>query len=427
MPDTPRRGSLLVIFLTVLIDLLGFGIVLPLLPIYGQQFARQYALSPAEVGWLTGALMSSFSAMQFLFAPLWGRLSDRVGRRPVLMCGLAGSAVCYAVFGLATVGQSLGWLFAARLGAGISGATISTAQAYIADVTSLSQRTRGMALVGAAFGVGFTFGPLLGALAMTGSGEQPGPGPGYAAAALSLAALMLAAVKLEESLLPGAAVRRRSWLGLAALREARVAPSVGMLIGASFVCVLAFANFESTIALVLKADEGAFRFDFSMVMYTFAYIGLTLTVIQGGVVRRLSGRVADDRLARWGAMLMIAGMALLAWSAREGSVPWLLAGLAVTVCGFAFFTPAVNALVSRRSDPARQGSVLGVLQSCGSLARIVGPVVGLRLLHAADGGHAPEVPLVVAAGCMGLGFVLVTIAAGRGEDFAAARSGRGAE
>src|SRR5437763_1718907 len=135
MIDAPRKGSLLVIFLTVFIDLLGFGMVLPLLPIYAKQFASQYGLSQTEIGVLTGLLMSSFSAMQFLFLPIWGRLSDRHGRRPILMLGLAGSTLFYAMFGMATAWRSLVGLFVARIGAGIAGATISTAQAYIADTT----------------------------------------------------------------------------------------------------------------------------------------------------------------------------------------------------------------------------------------------------------------------------------------------------
>ncbi len=156
MVESPRRGSLLVIFLTVFIDLLGFGMVLPLLPIYGKQFDASFTT--------LGLLMASFSAMQFLFAPLWGRLSDRVGRRPVLLLGLAGSVVFYTLFGVATVYESLAGLFIARIGAGIAGATISTAQAYIADSTSLENRAKGMALIEAAFGLGFTFGPLLGCI-----------------------------------------------------------------------------------------------------------------------------------------------------------------------------------------------------------------------------------------------------------------------
>ena len=186
MHEGPRKASLLVIFLTVFIDLLGFGMVLPLLPIYAKDFAQQLGLEEghSRIGLLIGLLMSSFSIMQLIFAPLWGRLSDRVGRRPVLMVGLGASAVCYALFGVATIFKSLPLLFASRIGAGIAGATISTAQAYIADATSLDKRAKGMALIGAAFGLGFTFGPLFGFLAVPSGQGDPGPGPGYAAAAL---------------------------------------------------------------------------------------------------------------------------------------------------------------------------------------------------------------------------------------------------
>src|SRR6478736_7959229 len=199
MPDAPRKASLLVIFLTVFIDLLGFGMVLPLLPIYAKDFAAALQLeeSHAQVGWLIGLLMSSFSLMQFIFAPIWGRVSDRVGRRPILMLGLAGSVVFYTLFGVATVFRSLPLLFVSRIGAGIAGATISTAQAYIADATTLQTRARGMALIGAAFGLGFTFGPLLAWAALLSSGaadEKAGhsPWPGFVAAILSGGALVLA-------------------------------------------------------------------------------------------------------------------------------------------------------------------------------------------------------------------------------------------
>src|SRR6476469_9956638 len=194
----PSRGSLLVIFLTVFIDLLGFGMVLPLLPIYAKNFGVK------EAGWEIGLLMSSFSAMTFIFAPLWGRLSDRIGRRPVLIVGLAGSVGFYILFGVATVFRSMALLFVARIGAGIAGATIPAAQAYIADVTSLQNRAKGMALIGAAFGLGFTFGPLLGAAALLFSGSvETSPWPGFVAAILSGIAALLAVFLLPESLRPG--------------------------------------------------------------------------------------------------------------------------------------------------------------------------------------------------------------------------------
>ena len=154
-PPPVKRSGLGAIFLSVVVDLIGFGIVLPLLP----RYAREYDAK----GWQIGLLMASFSAMQFLFAPVWGRISDRIGRRPVLLIGLGGSVVFYSLFGFA---DSLFWLFAARVGAGICGATISIAAAYIADVTKPEERAKGMALIGAGFGIGFTIGPVLGGLSV---------------------------------------------------------------------------------------------------------------------------------------------------------------------------------------------------------------------------------------------------------------------
>lgn len=425
MSERHRKASLLVIFLTVFIDLLGFGMVIPLLPVYGKQFAVQHGFTEQQVGWMMGLLMSSFSLMQFVFAPLWGRLSDRIGRRPVLMVGLAGSVVFYALFGIATVQQSLVWLFVSRIGAGIAGATISTAQAYIADVTSLENRTKGMALIGAAFGIGFTFGPLFGAFALSweGEGNELGPGPGYAAAALSAVALAIAAFRLQESLDPNRAPPERSWFNFNSLRDALAMPSVGLLLLTAFVSVFSFANFESTISLLLKDEQGAFAFKLKQVLYVFAFIGLALTVIQGGVVRRLSGKVADEKLAATGTVIMIVGFALLSYVATTGSLPLLLVALAVEVCGFAFFTPSVNALISRRSDPAKQGGILGVLQSANSLARILGPIAGLRLFHfqlASDHPHSPQLPMWVAAGLMSLALFLLLFAAPRGKDYGTA-------
>ena len=410
MPDNPRRGSLFVIFLTVFIDLLGFGIVLPLLPIYAEQFADQF--TPVQMGWMIGLLMSSFSAMQFLFAPLWGRLSDRIGRRPVLMIGLAGSVVFYGLFGVASTLESLTLLFVARIGAGIAGATIPTAQAYIADTTSLEGRTKGMALIGAAFGIGFTFGPLFGYLAVPSEGSAPGPGPGYAAAALSAGALLLAWFKLPESLDPRQRSESRHAPGFGSLGDALRTPSVGLLLLASFVCVFSFANFESTLSRILFNEEGMFHYSFRQVCLTFAYIGLMLTLVQGGIVRRLSGRVPDTALSTTGAVVLMCGLALLAQVTSQGSLAFLLVALGVSVTGFALMTPALNALISRRSDPAKQGGILGVAQSVSALARIVGPVAGNRLFE-----NRPSAPLWLAVGMMGLGIVLVLLASGRGRDY----------
>ncbi len=210
----PSKAPLLIIFLTVFIDLIGFGIVMPLLPIYAKRFGTD------AHGWQIGLLMASFSAMQFIFSPLWGRLSDRIGRRPVLMVGLAGSVVFYALFGVATTMESLALLFTARIGAGIAGATISTAQAYIADVTTLEKRAKGMALIGAAFGIGFTFGPLLGAGFVSSELDgAPSPMPGYIASGLSGLALLSSIFVLGESLNPNSKPSGHHWMDLGSLKR----------------------------------------------------------------------------------------------------------------------------------------------------------------------------------------------------------------
>ncbi|MDZ4820101.1 MAG: MFS transporter [Planctomycetota bacterium] len=376
MTKSATTGSLLVIFLTVFIDLLGFGLVLPLLPIYAQQFTVD------ESGLTIGLLMASFSAMQFLFAPVWGRLSDRIGRRPVLMIGLAGSVVFYTLFGIATVYSSLTWLFISRIGAGIAGATIPTAQAYIADTTTLQTRAKGMALVGAAFGLGFTFGPLLGYLAVPSGVGDPGPWPGYVAAILSAFALVLAWFKLPESLSATSAPAQRKLFDARAFREAINIPSIGALLAASFVCIFAFSMFETTISMLVKGEkiDSPFRFDFQQVCLTFAYIGLTLTIAQGLIVRRLSTRVSEGTLAVSGALFEIGGFGMMLAAIRSGAVPMLLFALTVVVVGFSLMQPSLNSLISRRSDPARQGGILGLNQSISSLARILGPLLGIPLL-----------------------------------------------
>ena len=408
MRESPHRGSLLVIFLTVFVDLLGFGIVLPLLPIYAADFTLD------ESGFQLGLLMASFSAMQFVFAPLWGRLSDRMGRRPVILIGLVGSVVFYALFGVATIRKSLALLFVSRIGAGLAGATISTAQAYIADSTSLERRPRGMALVGMAFGLGFTFGPLLGYLAVpTGTGD-PGPWPGFAAAGLSTVALILAFFLLPESLHAGSQRAPGAFLDLGSLRTALAVPSIAPLLLSIFVCVLAFAGFETTLSLMIhgKTEPRAFEFSFRGVCLTYAYIGFVLAVVQGGIVRRLAGHVAEGPLALFGALAKVAGFMLLVWALYACSLRLLLSGLTVIVIGFAFLTPTLNSLVSRRSDPARQGSILGVGQSISSLARILGSAIGIPLLKL----H-PAAPLYAAAGLMSLGFLCILRANRSGGDY----------
>lgn len=387
-----RRSSLLIVFLVVFIDLLGFGIVLPLLPRYGDYFQADR--------WTLGGLMAAFSAMQFLFAPIWGRLSDRVGRRPVLLLGLTGSVVFYGLFGYVSSWPAetvwlglgpIGWMMVSRIGAGIAGATIPTAQAYIADCTGERERGKGMALIGAAFGMGFTFGPLLAAaFASDDLSAPPSSGPGYLASGLSAAAWLAAVFLLQESLQPGSQPSGRGWLHVHSLVTALRRPAIGPLLMAIFLVTFAFAQFESTLSLLTEQLGLSERDNF----YVFAYLGLMLTLAQGLFVRRLLPRVGEQRCAMIGSVLLTAGLLLMSWVSHDAATSTggteaatrssggvlLFSVLPVSIFGFAAINPALQALLSLRSSASDQGGVLGLGQSMSAMARIMGPVTGVALI-----------------------------------------------
>lgn len=403
-----HRSALLIVFLVVFIDLLGFGIVLPLLPRYGDDFLQDLIPGGKDTtlgGMLLGALMSCFSLMQFIFAPIWGRMSDRVGRRPILLLGLAGSVVFYTLFGIASElsDKSLGLtlLFVARIGAGIAGATIATAQAVIADSTTPERRSRGMALIGAAFGIGFTFGPLIGAAALKVLPDYRGA-PGFFAAVLSLISCILGLVLLPETWRPGSSSGHRRWLDWHGLQTVLQTPVIGLLILIFFLATFAFGNFEATLSLVTKET---FDLPDQQNYLLFAYVGLVLMLAQGLLYRRLALRVHETTFMKVGLLLMVAGlgvgMAVLvqADGDRSGNgFVWFLITLAVAVTGFALVTPSVQALISRLSDPAKQGEILGVNQSASALARILGPAIGLPLFKLKETHHI--VPYALGCGLL---------------------------
>jgi MFS family permease len=380
-PNEPSKTSLLVIFLTVFIDLLGFGIVMPLLPLYADLFSAD------ATGITIGLLMASFSIMQFLFAPIWGSLSDRVGRRPVILFGLGGSVFFYGMFGLATVYESLFGLFATRIGAGIAAATIPTAQAYIADSTTHDNRARGMALIGMAFGLGFTLGPMFAYFAVPSEGQgTPGASPGFIAAGLSAVALLLAMFCLPESLKKDSQSAARRWWDGSAWKAAFGKSSIAFLLIAFFICIFSFANFETTLSLLIKGSasfaDAPFEFTFRQVCLTFAVIGLLVAIVQGGIVRRLAKKVPERTLAIAGALIEVVGFGLLALAASQASMPLLFGALAVIVAGYSCLQPSLYSLLSRWTDAAQQGQVLGVGQSVSALARIFGSGLGIPLLKA---------------------------------------------
>jgi MFS transporter, DHA1 family, tetracycline resistance protein len=351
-----KKSPLVVLFVTVFIDLIGFGIVLPLLPFYAQHFGANALL--------VGLLSTSFSLMQLLFAPVWGRLSDRVGRRPVILVGLLGSAISYLTFGLA---QSLPILFLSRILAGIAGANISTAQAYIADSTQPENRAKGMGLIGAAYGLGFTVGPAIGGIL-----SQFGfATPAFFAAALALANFSAAWWLLPESRNPSEQTRRTErGLNWKRLRAGLQHPELGVFLILFFIATFAFANLEATFALMTARKFG---FNARENGYLFAYIGVLITLVQGGLTGRLARRFGERRLISVGLFCMIFGLGLLPYSLGLKS---LLLVLAVLVGGHGSTNPSISSLISQAASSEDQGGMLGVAQSLASLARILGPIWG---------------------------------------------------
>ncbi|MGL6095858.1 MAG: MFS transporter [Fimbriiglobus sp.] len=417
LDDRARKRAMLVVFLVVAIDLLGFGIVLPLVPRLTDTLLGGY--SENAQGFVIGAIYSSFSLMQFVFAPVLGRVSDRVGRRPVLLFALLGSVVFYALFGYAatltgTPELAVGLLLAARIGAGIAGASVSTAAAVIADCTTPEKRAKGMALIGAAFGIGFTFGPLI-AWAGDSVFQNAAWGPGAMASAISGVAFLLAVGLMPETLKPGPKPPREFFsVGrtLAVLRT----PAVGPLVLIFFLAIFGFANFEATLSLFTAS---AFRMSVDDNYLVFAYVGFVLMIAQGGVYRPLAGRRSEQYLMSLGVGLMLIGLGVLVLvayatftlnpptedgieirvtaDAALGLKPMFYLGVTVAVFGFAFVNPSISSLVSRRADPARQGEVLGVNQAFAALGRILGPVVGAVAFKA----HPSRVlPFAIAAGLL---------------------------
>jgi len=376
-----------VIFVTVFIDLVGFGIIIPLMPFYAEQFGAS-ALA-------VGLLSTSFSFMQFVFAPFWGRLSDRIGRRPIILLGLFGSFLSYLIFGLAT---SLTVLFIARICAGIAGANIATAQAYIADVTTPENRAKGMGLVGAAFGLGFIFGPAIGGF-LSQWGYQV---PSFFASALSLANFAVAWFVLPESR-PAAVGPSRSTSRLDVFRAALTRRHLPLLLCIYFLVISSFSSFEATFALF---SGRRFGFNATTIGYIFAFVGVILSLVQGALVGRVVRRVGEYRVVPPAILVLAAGLALVPVSRGMGVLLFAMALLSV---GMGFNSPSITSLISRTSRADEQGGILGLSQSVASLARIIGPAAGGYVYDR----YGMVTPYVGAALLMGVAFLLSLMAASR--------------
>ena len=364
--SSPSRSLLTIIFLTVFIDLLGFGIVLPLLPYYAHQFHAS--------GVAVGALIGVYSAMQFVTAPLWGRWSDRIGRRPVILISLLGSTLSYLLFAAA---NGIGLLFVSRILAGIAGANIPVAQAYIADITTEGERARGMGLIGAAFGLGFVFGPVIGGL-LAHYGHYA---PGLAATAICGTNLIAAVWRLPESLPPAERHARPSTHALGHWRAVFKRPQLVTLILLFAAVVFCFSTMETTLSLLCAT---AYQMSASHIYWLFGYMGVMTTLMQGGLIGRLARRMDEARLVGIGTAMLAAGLADAPFTPP---VLPLLAALGAIALGQGVASPLLSSLLSKASPGEERGEVLGVSQSLGSLARIFGPLWGGLLFdHAGPAG-----------------------------------------
>jgi MFS family permease len=371
-----KDKRLLIIFITVFIDLVGFGIIIPMNP----YLARVFAASPFQVG----LLMSVYSLMQFVFSPMWGQISDRIGRRPVILLSLFGASAAHLGFAFST---GFWALVVARSLAGLFGGNLSTAMAYIADITPERDRSKGMGLIGAAFGLGFVLGPLIGyAFGTVGEklGSAPPLGQSFPAVIASLICFLnflFAWRALPESLQPGAAVQARA-TRLARILAALTTPLLGGLVLLNFLNTFALAHVEATLFMYVQ-DQ--FHWSQSWASLGFAYIGVIMVITQGYIIRKLMPKYGERNLLLCGLLFSAAGYGLCAGAA---GLSWLALGVTGLALGTGLTNPSLNGSISLVSGKDVQGNNLGVSQSLASLARILGPPTG-GLLYQRLGPWSP--------------------------------------
>lgn len=391
-----------IIFTTVFIDLVGFGIVIPALPFYVE--GEYFAATPLDIG----LLFASYSAMQFLFAPILGSLSDKYGRRPILFLSLLGSAVGYVFIGFAT---ALWMVFLGRIIAGITGGNISTAQAYIADVTTRENRAKGMGLFGAAFGLGFVFGPAIGGI-LSRYGIHV---PFLFAAALTLANAIALYFVLPESLKEGDRNTGRQRINRFAemfesLRDSRFT----VLALLYFLLVTAFSIMTASFALYTLFRFG---YDAEANGYLFAYIGVLAVILQGYLFGKFAHRFGEASLIVAGSFILGAGFFVIPYIGPEfGGLAGLLVVIGLFALGNSLSSPALTSLASKVASDREQGKALGLMQSGASLARAIGPAAAGVLLNNAWGkldDHTILRTFWAAAALMFVTFGLAAFFAGR--------------
>jgi DHA1 family tetracycline resistance protein-like MFS transporter len=377
---------LLIIFLTIFVNLVGFGIIIPLLPFYAETFGA----SPLVVG----LLFAVFSVCQLVASPVLGDLSDRYGRRPVLIMSLAGTVVSFVMLALA---QSLAMLFLARIVDGLSGGNISTARAYVADITEPKDRAHAYGLIGAAFGLGFILGPAISGLLSHVSYTAPI----WAAAGITVVATAMAWLWLPETV-------RRTQAGAGMPFRSLVAmvgrPGLRRVLVMDFGYWLAFAVFQTTFALFAARRFG---FDAPQTGYFFAAFALLGAIVQGTLIRPIVGRLGDKRTFMLGLICAASGLGA---ATLTHSVPVFAVALVPLALGIGFGHPTLSSLVSRAARGGEQGRVQGAAGALESLGRAIGPVWGAASLQR----YGEATPYISAAGFL-LAILLLSVGYQAGE------------
>lgn len=357
-----KSSPLGLIFLTLFIDMVGFGIVIPVLPLYAE--GTNIGATPTQLAWIIGI----YSLLQLVCAPLFGMLSDRIGRKTVLTVSIIGTAIGFIIIGSAT---TVWMLILGRIIDGASGGNISTAMACIADVTTKENRSRNMGLIGAAFGLGFVIGPALGGVL---SHHISISAPFYFAAGLALMNAVLVWLRLPETLTPEVRLRARE---KASIREVFNEGRAGMITAILFSQLTSITGFSIMTALFALYCEKRFDYNSAEVGYLLAYVGLLGALFQGGLLRRLLKRPIEKQLAVIGAALLAISLGSLPFTHTLGILMIVCAGISL---GNSFITPTLNGLASRSTDAHCQGRLLGLMQSAGSLGRFLGPMIGFALV-----------------------------------------------
>jgi MFS transporter, DHA1 family, tetracycline resistance protein len=383
-----KKSPLASILSIVFIDLIGFGMIIPILPLYALRFQA--------TEWQIGLLLACYSFMQFLASPVLGWFSDRYGRKPVLLCSLIGSATGYILMANAT---SLAMLFLARILAGVAGASVGTASAYIADITPPENRSKRIGLIGAAFGIGFVLGPAIGGILSQWSVIAPF----WFAAVLSISNAVLMWFVLPEP--DRHAARQRGPANLKQTFEEAGSWRLGVI---TLIYFVGIAGFAIVTVIFPQVSHRRFSLNQSQISFIFVMVGLIGAAIQGGGIGRLVKRFGDVNLAIAGFAIMAVSMIMMPLA---GSVPLFLLFTAVLAVGNSLSQPTVNAIASKGASAALQGRVLGVVQSAGSLGRVFGPVLAGFLLsgdHLRPNAQYGNTPFLAGGVIISIAFGLAT-------------------